>query len=159
MLTFFAQVWHKLIQTFVDNPVNESSPCMIQKSRGVYHAETQTYDGSPGTSQLNTPHYGEYVLYSRLVCYLHGDYTTTCRLSYMEMASRREAIMVPLHYLGSPVRIDSSTSAQRYRDHRHPAWHCNEPGESSGIRKLRIVYEYPTAFSRGHRAVVAQVRR
>ena len=127
--------------------------------KAAYNAETQDYDGSPGRSQLNTPPYGEYVLYSRLVCYLHGDDTTTCRLSYVEMASRREAIMVPLHYLGSSVRIDSSTSTQRYRDHRHLAWHCNEPGESSGIGKLRIVYEYPTDFSRGSRAVVAHARQ
>lgn len=25
------QVWHKLIQTFVDNPVNKSSPCISRK--------------------------------------------------------------------------------------------------------------------------------
>ena len=154
-------MWYKLIQTFVDNPVSKSSPCIVRVERQHIMLKLKIMTAALAVASLILLLTGSTYFTAALsvIC----TATTLLPAGYLMwrwlLDDRREAIMVPLHYLGSSVRIDSSTSTQRYRDHRHPAWHCNEPGESSGIGKLRIVYEYPTDFSRGSRAVVAHARQ
>ena len=93
-------MWHKLIQTFVDNPVDESSPCMIQKEE-TSHAETQNCNRIPGASRNDATHSGRYVYVGDPGCRLYSGGSATGGLSHMEISHSGRPLLGPLRSMST----------------------------------------------------------